>query len=213
MDHNRAVEIQAVERYFLGEMTPEDRETFEEHFFSCAECAQGVRDAARFRANGRELLRKPEQFDPPERAPRSAWWKFPSLVPLSASFALLGVVAYQNLVTIPALRLPVYPSTLILDGLTRDARPHLDPGQPVDLVMGAPVAAEGQRIEVELITESGKVTKSPETVPKPDEPLHVSFPGKFPPGRYTVYVREVPSNRRLIEDHFEIASKEKKANE
>jgi anti-sigma factor RsiW len=214
MEHNRAVEIQAVERYMLGEMPPEEREDFEEHYFTCAECARDMRAAARFRANARELLRNPEQFSPPVAERRNAWWRLPTMVPLTAAFALLGVVGYQNLVTLPALQLPQFPSTLALDGLTRGSLRNLDEGMPVDLEMAPQEPAEGQSMTVELAAESGKVmTKSNAPVPEHGKSLHVSFPGKYRPGRYTVYVREVPSGKVLFQDHFEIEPKESKANE
>src|SRR2546422_610857 len=38
-----AVETLALERYLLGEMPGEERDAFEEHFFSCAECAEEAR--------------------------------------------------------------------------------------------------------------------------------------------------------------------------
>ena len=173
--------------------------------------SRDVRAAARFRANARELLRNPEQFSPPERDRHSVWWRFPTLVPLAAAFAFLSVVVYQNLVTIPALQVPQFPSTLTLDGPTRGSLPHLEEGKPVDLRMAPEAPAEGQKIAAELVSESGKVMRSPAIVPEPGEPgqtLRVSFPGKFRPGRYTVYVREVPSGRVLFQDHFEIVRKE-----
>jgi len=211
MEHNLAVETQAVERYLLGEMPPKEREDFEEHYFTCAECAQDVRAAARFRANARELLRNPEQFSAPEKDRSRAWWRLPTLVPLAAAFALVGVVSYQNLVTIPALRAPQFPATLTLDGLTRGSVPHLDEGKPVDLQMAPEEPAEGQKITAELIGDSGQVTRSPASEPEHGKPLHVSFPGKFPRGRYTIYIREFPSGRVLFQDHFEIAPKENQA--
>jgi hypothetical protein len=57
MDHERAVQLNAAERYFLGELTGEDRDTFEEHFFGCLECAQDVRDLAVFSANAKAIFR------------------------------------------------------------------------------------------------------------------------------------------------------------
>ena len=36
MNHVEAVKTLAIERYLLEEMTPEERDAFEEHFFSCA---------------------------------------------------------------------------------------------------------------------------------------------------------------------------------
>jgi hypothetical protein len=57
MDHEQAVQLNAAERYFLGELTGEDREAFEEHFFACPECAQDVRDLAVFSANAKAIFR------------------------------------------------------------------------------------------------------------------------------------------------------------
>src|SRR5579864_9494277 len=100
MEHSSAVQTHAVERYLLGEMPQEEREDFEEHYFTCAECAQDVRAAACFQANAREVMRDPERFSAPEQD-RRVWWRFPTLVPWAAAFAFMSVVAYQNLVTFP----------------------------------------------------------------------------------------------------------------
>ena len=48
MDHNEAVQQMATEKYLLGELPPELREAFEEHFFDCPECAMDLRTAAAF---------------------------------------------------------------------------------------------------------------------------------------------------------------------
>ena len=43
-EHQAAVKSMAAERYVLGEMEPDERDAFEEHFFDCVECANDVRD-------------------------------------------------------------------------------------------------------------------------------------------------------------------------
>ena len=48
MDHTEAVQLMATERYLLGELSAEQREAFEEHFFECYECALDVRAEAAF---------------------------------------------------------------------------------------------------------------------------------------------------------------------
>lgn len=50
MDHHKAIDSNAAERYILGELNGEDRDTFEEHFFDCPTCSMSVRDAAKVRA-------------------------------------------------------------------------------------------------------------------------------------------------------------------
>jgi hypothetical protein len=213
MDHNRATETQAVERYLLGEMPPEERDDFEGHYFACAECAKDVRAAARFRANAREVLRDPEQLAAPEKESHNPWWRLPTLVPLAAAIALIGVVAYQNTVVIPALRSPQFPSTLTLDGATRGSLPHLEEGAPVDLQMALDPSAEGSRVAAELVGESVKVTSPPVPAPGHGQPFHVYFPGKFHSGRYHIAVRDVSTGRELVRNEFEIMPKETNANE
>jgi hypothetical protein len=63
MDHEQAVQLNAPERYFLGELTGEDRDAFEEHFFGCPECSQDVQDLVVFRANAKAIFR--QQSAPP----------------------------------------------------------------------------------------------------------------------------------------------------
>jgi hypothetical protein len=58
MDHETAIRINATERYFLGELTGEDRDAFEEHYFSCPDCSEDVRAMTVFAANAKAVLRR-----------------------------------------------------------------------------------------------------------------------------------------------------------
>src|SRR5262245_61991311 len=57
MDHETAVRISATERYLLGELTGEDRDAFEEHYFLCPDCAEDVRALTVFSANAKAVFR------------------------------------------------------------------------------------------------------------------------------------------------------------
>ena len=46
MTHEQAVSTFASERYLLEEMTEPERTVFEEHYFSCVDCADDVRMGA-----------------------------------------------------------------------------------------------------------------------------------------------------------------------
>jgi hypothetical protein len=59
MDHDTAVQLEAPERYFLGELNGGDRDAFEEHFFMCPECAEDVRALQVFAANAKAVFREP----------------------------------------------------------------------------------------------------------------------------------------------------------
>lgn len=112
MDHQEALRIQAPERYALGELSSSEVEEFEEHFFSCAECAEDLSTGAIFAANARAVFReqsqRPTATSPavlPQHGP--GWWTWlrPAMaMPLAAAVALLCLVGYQNTITIPRLR-------------------------------------------------------------------------------------------------------------
>jgi hypothetical protein len=78
MDHEKSISTHAAEGYLLGELTPPERDAFEEHFFECDECGQTVRDGAAFR-DGMRALGKESRFQ--FRRPR---W----LLPIAASLAI-----------------------------------------------------------------------------------------------------------------------------
>ncbi len=101
MEHTQAVHIGATERYLLGELVEDECAAFEEHYFSCPECAADVRAAAALAQRARELLRDEESrsWAAPARPfagraatrPRGlAGWFFP--LPLGAAAALLLAV-------------------------------------------------------------------------------------------------------------------------
>lgn len=107
MDHKEAVQLQAAVKYVLGELPPVERDSFEEHYFDCGECALDVKAAAAFVDAGREALRT-------ERVEAGAakgvekgrgWflWLRPAFA-IPAMVILLAVVGYQNLITLPHLK-------------------------------------------------------------------------------------------------------------
>src|SRR5215467_5112941 len=104
MDHESASRTLATERYFLREMTSQERDAFERHYFSCADCANDVYSTFLFLENLRTVLSKPDKAP----ARNWLWWLRPLAVgPAWAALGLAAmVVSYQNIVTIPALKAP-----------------------------------------------------------------------------------------------------------
>lgn len=60
MDHLDAIRLRAAERYVLKQLTVAEAEAFEEHFFSCPECAEEVRWIAMFEDNARKAVKARE---------------------------------------------------------------------------------------------------------------------------------------------------------
>jgi anti-sigma factor RsiW len=56
MDHSETVRSRVPERYLLNELAGGERSAFEEHFFTCEECAEEVRCGAILMENLREAI-------------------------------------------------------------------------------------------------------------------------------------------------------------
>src|SRR5260370_8324634 len=62
MDHQLAVKSQACEKYLLGELSPELRDAYEEHYFSCTACAMQLREATELIAASKLVLAESPQI-------------------------------------------------------------------------------------------------------------------------------------------------------
>jgi hypothetical protein len=102
MDHVEAIHGKFAEQYLLGELSPAQRDSFEEHFFDCPLCAEDVHCGAMFVDSARSLLRLEEAAT---IAP-GAFAKFglPFQAAALAAVCLLCLVGYENIYTIPALK-------------------------------------------------------------------------------------------------------------
>jgi len=88
-------------------MTVEERDSYEEHFFDCAECAAQVKAGAMFIENARSVMRDQYHADFREIAARDPWAHFRGMWAtwaLAAALFFLAVFLYQNVVTIPKFR-------------------------------------------------------------------------------------------------------------
>jgi hypothetical protein len=107
MDHNQAIDGKFAERYLLGELTPAQRDQFEDHYFDCAVCADDVQFGAVFVDSARVLLRErpvSEEAVDSRRHGAFARYGLPFQSAALAFVALLCVMGYQNVVTIPRLK-------------------------------------------------------------------------------------------------------------
>jgi hypothetical protein len=169
MNHSEALQLMATERYLLDEFPPETREQFEEHFFSCPECAIDVRMASSFIESSRKaLVAAPPALVPASTAsPNSGWfaWLRPAFA-VPAFAVLLAVIGYQAFIvhpemsnTIAELRKPqVLTSTYLGSGTARgDNRPVVSApdGRPFVLFLDVPPAKNFQSYSAELLSPDG----------------------------------------------------------
>lgn len=113
----------AVERYLLGELSADERDRFEEHFFSCVECSDKVLAGATFIDNARAVLPQLDLTPVPVPAKvrdKGFGW-FPWSWAPQAAFAcivLLGAItAYQNAIEIPHLKASAGSNELAISGV------------------------------------------------------------------------------------------------
>jgi anti-sigma factor RsiW len=106
MDHQQAIGTHAVERYLLDEMGAADRDAFEEHYFTCVDCADDVRISAAMRDGVKAGLAVPA----PAAADRPAQvvsissrrpWRTSVLLPWAAAASLAIVAGYQTMRVAP----------------------------------------------------------------------------------------------------------------
>ena len=180
MDHSEAIRIGAAEKYLLGELPADQRDQFEDHFFTCTECAGDVKSGAVFVDNARQVLREESATQTvlkPSITGRSwSGWLRPAWG-LAAMVALVGVISYQNLVTIPRLRqTTLQPGALASISLVGAASRgggttviHPPPGRPFGIYVDIPaiqpfsyysldVRSGNRQFEVQISGEQAKDT-------------------------------------------------------
>ncbi|MEO8130875.1 MAG: zf-HC2 domain-containing protein [Bryobacteraceae bacterium] len=137
MEHTEAVNVQAVERYLLHELSGAELKAFEEHFFVCTQCAADLESSTLFIANARQVFRE-ERAEAGSTAPALPWWtslaeswRKPWAWAPSLAVCSLGVLAlYQGFILMPELArkaqvgnearsLPTFPLTGVSRGEAR----------------------------------------------------------------------------------------------
>ena len=114
MNHEEAIESNAAAAYLLGDLSREDRDAFEEHFFECALCANDVRNGTAMLSAGHEVVRSEQRV----RSFRARGWLH------AAAAAVLVIVAYQTVIiprlqTEPLPQMAIIPQGQLLHGVTR----------------------------------------------------------------------------------------------
>jgi hypothetical protein len=168
MDHQEAIQSTAVEKYLLSEMSPPERDAFEEHYFDCPECAADLRATAAFLdAAKQELKAAPAAMPELEAAkkPHSVLqWK--PVLAWTALAASLLVSAYQNIVVYPPLTREVaqlkapkiLPSLSLVSGNSRGGETPsiaMSKGQPFLLLIDIPTQDRFLSYTCSLYSPSG----------------------------------------------------------
>jgi hypothetical protein len=196
MTHEQALTTLASERYLLDEMTVPERETFEEHYFSCVACAADVRTAGLMRDGARAGLLEPQTVS--RVVPfRSRRWYQSTALPWALAATLALVAGYQTLVTVPALRplnepRALEPVTLRPASRGQEARIAIGPDSAaITLAVDASSAVSSGELSYDLRAAAGFLVLSGKAAaPTPGAPLLLLVPARAvnAPGRYVLSV-------------------------
>ncbi len=95
----------AVDRYLLDDLPAVERQDFEEHFFSCLECSNELRNGAIFIENARAVMREessvPVAINEAARRRPPFWRQQWAAISSVAASVLLAAFSYQSVVVIP----------------------------------------------------------------------------------------------------------------
>jgi anti-sigma factor RsiW len=233
MTHEEAVSTLAAERYLLNEMTDQDRQTFEEHFFDCEVCADDMRSVAAMlqavatttastttaaptttatdatKPSGRVVPLIPK---PPSNRP--VWYRAAAL-PWAAAATLAVVTAYQAFVVVPPLRRGSVPTALTPVTVRPASRgadaivPLGSDDSPVTLALELAEAPESPELTYTLRRADGAhVAEGRVAAPPAGTPLLFLMPSSTLVGsmHYILTVHDAGSpNRTLGEYRFEVS--------
>ncbi|HYA63821.1 MAG TPA: zf-HC2 domain-containing protein [Candidatus Sulfotelmatobacter sp.] len=193
MDHSDVVRLNAVERYLLGELSPDLREQFEEHYFDCSACAADVKALATFMTASRLIFQEDHAAKAPSpgrQTVRPGWfgWLRP-VVAVPAIAALAAVVIFQMSVTIPHLKeqaatqrvAQIYASSYRLQGTTRGentSRVSIGPDENFALDFDFTPSQNFQSYKGTLVDPSGKTVLTFDVkAAEANKELHLVVPG------------------------------------
>ena len=204
MDHEQATTTQAAERYILDELTPGERDAFEDHYFSCDECADAVRSCTLLAENTKAVA-KEDRLRPSNagqvvaiapRPVRPLWREWFTAV---AAVLLLGVAGFQTFVTIPRLERqassPGPIEAVLLHPPSRGAAPVVHThGNTLAINLSIDPSNAPAAYEITVRELAGPVVAQFSAPPSKDGTLQLGWPSSREAGEYEILVRNPSRN-------------------
>jgi len=203
MDHAEADRQMLSERYLLNELTPEVREEFEEHFFSCQQCALDLEAGAAFLDHSKAVLSPPLKSEVVRPVPEGSQRFWARLRPAFALplLGLLIVLSYQSFVVFPRLQHAAHsagnpqllPALSLINVAARgenQASLLARKGEPFLLFVDIPGDDRFSTYVANLQDAAGKELWSltiPQAATK--DTISIQVPGRDAPGIYTLVIR------------------------
>jgi len=187
MMHSRIEQEEIVERYARNQLTPEEQQAFEEHFFGCEECFQKLQEMERFVAGVRDagdrgLLKETAR---PTAMGRSRWF-LPALAAATCAALFSAASGWMYLHEIPQLRGELEQTTKQLN-TEKQERAELE---------RKATAVEKAEANVPLVMlQTSRASEGPATVTLPKEARHLVLWMEIGPSRYREFRLDVVSEQ------------------
>jgi hypothetical protein len=209
LDHLHAQQMNAPERYLLGELQPAEAEDFELHYFECPQCALAVESGEQLiasvcayykdpmtpksRAEARAEAQKPARsfLQTPFLQAIAAFWSRPAFaIPVMAGLGALTL--YQGAVVIPQMRSVLNTARSVpavqLIGASRGDEPVLKVSPRKDpfaeLMADIPPAEPYKEYLCVLIRDKHEVSETLTPAPGEGQPIIIQVPvGQLRSGR------------------------------
>lgn len=194
MTHEHAASTHAHERYLLDEMTELERFAFEDHYFSCADCAEDVRAGEQMQAAAAAASQgKALAFQP--RSPQRAAARWTVAVPWAAAASLAMAVGYQQFAVAPGSIQPQALAPITLRAASRGADPvvRVGAGGVATFAVDINSANSGTDLAYALRNSDGEQVASGRVpAPPAGTPLLLLVPASSlsAAGRYVLIVRD-----------------------
>jgi|HubBroStandDraft_1064217.scaffolds.fasta_scaffold00638_11 anti-sigma factor RsiW len=209
MEHDEAIRSQAAERYVSHELSPEEQQAFEEHFFDCQRCADDVRLELTFAANVRAVSREglAEQQAAPAPPIPKLWERWlerlrprPAFAfSIAANFVLAAGFAYVLLTGTHPVARPQLMTAYFAPGPTHGGEDvhAIPPGETAYLVRFPAPSGASQLYSYEVLDAAGRRESSGSLqAPAGTEELYLQIPiGSLAAGVHTLAVRGGPGNK------------------
>jgi len=212
MEHEEAVRLHAAARYAAGQLSEEQRDAFEEHYFDCPECAREVRMEQVFAANLRAELK---DFD---EQPVSLWEGLRRRFGLSPAlaFSLAANAAMAVMIGLIFLNgsrsgdVPRFLSSYYAPGPAHGAGQAypVPPGSASMLVRVPAPTEKYSSYSYEILDAGGKTESLGSAVPPAGEAvdLFLEVPvRRLSGGDYTLVLTGSPGNRVVSQSKFHIS--------
>lgn len=215
MEHNEAVRLQAAARYVAGELTAEEQEAFEDHFFDCRNCAEEVRFEHIFAANARAVSRETPEQHPVATSFWDTWFSWMHahpLFPLSLAFnAVLAVGFGYVLITANRIGGPRFIPSYFAAPPSRalEAPKPIPPGTAAFIAHFPAPDKTSPFYSYEILDASGKRQSSGTlaTPASPDQELYLEVPLKgLPTGVHTLVIHDSSDSETIARFQFQTST-------